>query len=119
MTGTSGIAALWWPYLYIALAGWLATDVWRWAGVALGGRLDENSEIMVLVRCVATALVAAVIGNLVVYPSGALEAVALPGRIAAAAAGFSVFLLSGRTVLFGIAAAEAVLAVAMIFSSGV
>jgi hypothetical protein len=23
----------WWPYIFIAVAGWLATDLWRWLGV--------------------------------------------------------------------------------------
>ncbi len=62
----------WWPYLFILIAGWLATDTWRYLGVYFGGRISEDSEALVLVRCIATALVAAVIGNLVVFPSGAL-----------------------------------------------
>lgn len=64
--------AWWWPYLFILLAGWLATDSWRYLGVYLGGKMSEESDILVFVRCVATALVAAVIANLIVFPSGAL-----------------------------------------------
>ena len=26
----------WWPYLFIAIAGWLGTDIWRWLGVLVG-----------------------------------------------------------------------------------
>jgi hypothetical protein len=60
----------WWPYLFILLAGWLMTDGFRFLGVYFGGRIAEDSEALVVVRTLATALVAAVIGNLVVFPSG-------------------------------------------------
>ena len=33
-----------WPYLVIIVAGWLATDLWRWLGVLAGNRLQEGSE---------------------------------------------------------------------------
>ena len=49
----------WWPFLFILIAGWLATDAWRFLGVYLGGRILEDSDLIVLVRTVATALVAA------------------------------------------------------------
>ena len=64
--------AWWWPYLFILVGGWLATDAWRFLGVYLGGRLRDDTDALVLVRALATALVAAVIGNLIVFPSGAL-----------------------------------------------
>lgn len=99
----------WWPFLFILVAGWLATDFWRYLGVYLGGHLAEDSELLVLVRAVATALVAAVIGNLVVFPSGALADTAPALRIGAAAAGFLAYLLLGRRILVGIMAAEALL----------
>ena len=69
----------------------------------------EKSEILVFVRAVATALVAAVVGNLVVFPSGALAETALLLRISAAALGFAAYLLLGRAVLAGIVASEFVL----------
>lgn len=105
--------AWWWPYLFITLAGFLPTDIWRWAGVALGTRLDEASPFMVLVRAIATALVAAVIGNLVVFPQGALAAVPLVARIMAALCGFSAYLLAGKKVIIGILVAEGLLFAAM------
>ena len=110
--------AWWWPYLFILLAGWLATDGWRFLGVYLGGRIAEESATLVLVRTMATALVAAVIGNLIVFPSGALADVALAVRIAAAAAGFAAFLATRKSMLVGILAAEAVL-LAAIYLGGV
>ena len=99
----------WWPYLFILVAGWLATDSWRFLGVYFGGRISEESPLLVLVRCIATALVAAVIGNLIVFPSGALADVPLWLRIAAAVAGFLAYQLLGRSVLLGIIVAEILL----------
>ena len=54
----AGSQAWWWPWLYITVAGVVANGAWRAAGVLIGDRLDENSEFMVLVRGIATALVA-------------------------------------------------------------
>ncbi len=108
------IDAWWWPYLFIVLAGALATDTWRFLGVYLAGGIAEDSEILVLVRCVATALVAAVIANLIVFPSGALADTAPALRIGAALGGFGVYLFLGRSVLAGIVVAEAVLLTGML-----
>ncbi|MAS15135.1 MAG: branched-chain amino acid transport [Nitratireductor sp.] len=101
--------AWWWPYLFILLAGWLATDTWRYLGVYLGGKMSDESDILVFVRCIATALVAAVIANLIVFPSGALADSPLALRVGAAIAGFAAYLLSRKQILAGIAVAEAVL----------
>ncbi len=108
MTFTS-FEAWWWPYLFILVAGWLATDGWRFVGVNLGGRISEQSEALVFVRALATALVAAVISNLVVFPGGALGEVNLALRIGAVAVGFAAYLLLARRVIVGILVAEAVL----------
>lgn len=99
----------WWPYLFILIAGWLATDSWRFIGVYFGGWLDETSEILVAVRAVATALVAAVIGNLIVFPSGALADAPLLLRIGAVAAGFAAYLGVRRSMVAGIVVSEIVL----------
>jgi branched-subunit amino acid transport protein len=101
--------AWWWPYLFILIAGWLATDMWRFLGVYIGGRLSEESGLLVLVRCVATALVAAVIGNLIIFPGGSVAAMPIALRLAAVVAGFAAYLGSGKRVLVGIVAGEAVL----------
>lgn len=99
----------WWPYLFILVGGWMATDLWRFLGVYVGDRLSDDSELLVLVRCVATALVAAVIGNLIVFPGGALAATPLLLRIGAMATGFCAYLILGKRVIAGIIPAEAVL----------
>jgi hypothetical protein len=99
----------WWPYLFILTAGWFASDIWRFAGVLLGRRLSETSQAFILVRAIATALVAAVISRLILFPSGALADTAPALRIGAAAAGFLAFLLTGKRIAVGVITAIAVL----------
>jgi hypothetical protein len=101
--------AWWWPFLFILVGGWAATDSWRFLGVAFSGRISEQSDAIVLVRCIATALVAGVIGNLVVFPGGALAETSVVLRVAAAAAAFGAYLIGGRRVIVGIAVGEAIL----------
>jgi hypothetical protein len=101
--------AWWWPYLFILVAGWLATDFWRYLGVFIGGRISDDSDAMVLVRTIATALVAAVIANLIVFPGGELAQTPLALRVGAAAAGFAAYILARRNMLAGIVVAEVVL----------
>jgi hypothetical protein len=103
------IDAAWWPYIVIAVAGWLATDVWRWLGVVTGHRLNEASEALHWVRAVATALVMAVTAKLIVFPTGTLAASPLWLRIGAAGIGFAIFLAAGRRVAVGVAAPIALL----------
>ena len=102
------IDAWWWPYAFILLAGWATTYPWRALGVYLGGRIREDAEILVLVRAIATALVAAVIGNLVCFPSGPAANTTLALRVLAAAVGFAAYFFLGRKVLLGIVVAEAI-----------
>ncbi len=111
--------AWWWPYLFILIAGWLVTDAWRFLGVYLGGRLSEQSDLLVLVRCIATALVAAVIASLIVFPAGPLAQASLFLRIFSAAIGFAVFLWFRKNVLLGIAVTEIVLLAGMLLEGGV
>ncbi len=97
------ITDVWWaPYLFIAIAGWIATDIWRWLGVLAGNRLKEGSETLNWVRAVATALVMAVTAKLIVFPTGTLEHSPMWLRIGAAAIGFVVFLIGGQRVIVGV-----------------
>ncbi|MEW9808417.1 AzlD domain-containing protein [Mesorhizobium marinum] len=102
------IEAWWWPYVFILAAGWAATYPWRALGVYLGGRLREDAEVLVLVRAIATALVAAVIGNLICFPAGPAAETSLALRLLSAAAGFAAYFFIARKVLLGIVVAEAV-----------
>lgn len=97
------------PYLALLLVGFLPSEVWRWLGVMLGGGLDEQSEIILWVRAVATALITAVVARIVLIPPGALAGVPLSVRLAALAAGFLAFLLIRRSAFAGVLVGEAVL----------
>ncbi len=97
------------PYLAILLAAVLPTHIWRWLGVIFAGRLDEQSEIFIWVKAVATALVAALIAKLILFPTGPLASVPTLARAAAAAIGFAVFIVAGKRLAVGILAAELVL----------
>lgn len=107
--GYDAFASPLWPYVFVLLAGWLPTDVWRWLGVLSSGRIDENSPFIVLSRAIATGLVAAVIARLVLFPGGSLAAIPDWVRVGALAGGFLAYLFGGRHVLVAILAAEAIL----------
>lgn len=103
MIGYATYESWWWPYLFIAIAGWLATDIWRWLGVLIGNRLKQDSAALILVRSVATALLAAVIAKLILYPTGELKNVPVALRLIATAGGFAAFLIGGKRIWIGIA----------------
>ena len=97
------------PYLALLLIGFLPSEAWRWLGLVLGRGLDENSEIILWVRAVATALVAAVVARITQVPPGALAAVPVEVRLAALGLGFLAFLLIRRSAFAGVIVGEAVL----------
>lgn len=98
-----------WPYLALVLVGFLPNEVWRVLAVVLSRGLDENSEMLVWVRAVATALLAGVIAKLTIFAPGALAEVPLWLRLGSVAVGFLTFLAVRRSVLAGILVGEAVL----------
>jgi hypothetical protein len=106
------------PYLALLLIGFLPSEIWRWLGIVLGRGLDENSEIILWVRAVATALIAGVIARIIVIPPGALAAVPLSVRIAALACGFFAFLFIRRSAFAGVLVGEAVLIAGAKFFAG-
>jgi hypothetical protein len=105
MTWVEGL----WPYLVLILVGFLPNEVWRWLGIVFARGLDEDSEIIVWVRAVATAVLAGVIARLVIMAPGALATVPLSVRLAAIAIGFAAFLAVRRSAFVGVAAGLAAL----------
>jgi branched-subunit amino acid transport protein len=105
MTDVGGLS----PYLVLIAVGFLPNEVWRMLGVALGRGLNEESELVVWIRAVATAILAAVIAKLVLVSPGALAGLPLALRLGAIAAGFMAFLTIRRSVFAGLVAGEAVL----------
>ncbi|WP_416797907.1 AzlD domain-containing protein [Ciceribacter azotifigens] len=102
-------------YAVILVAGWLATDIWRWLGVVAGNRMNEDSEALKWVRAVATSLVMAVTAKLIVFPTGSLEASPLWLRLVAAGLGFAAFLVAGQRVVVGVVVSVALLALGLVF----
>jgi Branched-chain amino acid transport protein (AzlD) len=98
-----------WPYVAMVIVGFLPNEIWRWLGVVMARGLDERSEIVVWVRAVATAILAAVIAKLTLFPPGALAGVPTTIRMASVVIGFGVFLAFRRSVLAGVAVGELVL----------
>lgn len=95
--------------LVLILVGFLPSEVWRWLGILMGRGLDENSEIILWVRGVATALIGAVVARIVLIPPGALAAVPVSVRLAAIGIGFVAFLAIRRSSFAGVLVGEAVL----------
>ena len=98
-----------WPYVLVVVAGFLPTEVWRSLAVVFARGFDEDSEVLIFVRGVATALLAAVVARLVLLPPGELVAVPLSIRVGAVVGGFLVYLLARKSVLLGILFGEAVI----------
>jgi hypothetical protein len=98
-----------WPYLLLLLVGYLPNEIWRVLGLVLARGLDEDSEIVVWSRAVATAILAGVIAKLILFSAGALAGIPLAVRVSAAIGGFGVFLVVKRSVFAGVLAGEAVL----------
>jgi len=104
------------PVLTLILVGFLPNEVWRVVGLMLVRGLDEKSQIIVWVRAVATAMLAAVMAQLILSSSGALATIPLPVRIGAACLGFAAFLIGRRSVFLGVLTGEiAVIAGAYVF----
>ena len=97
------------PYVALVLVGFLPNEVWRVLGLLLARGLNEDSEIVVWSRAVATAILAGVIARLILFPSGALAGIPLSVRVAAAACGFGAFLGMRRSAFAGVVVGEAVL----------
>jgi hypothetical protein len=97
------------PYLVLVLVGFLPNEIWRAFGLVLARGLNEDSEIVVWSRAVATAILAAVIAKLILFPSGTLDNIPLAVRIAAAACGFIAFICIKRSVFAAVLIGEAIL----------
>jgi len=96
-------------YLVLILVGFLPNEIWRALALVLARGLNEDSEIVVWSRAVATAILAAVIAKLIFFPSGTLDNIPLAVRIAAAACGFVALICIKRSVFAAVFVGETVL----------
>ncbi|MEM7633312.1 MAG: AzlD domain-containing protein [Pseudomonadota bacterium] len=78
-------------------AGFVATYLWRALAVVAVTRIDPESDVLLWVRAVSTALVAALVMRMVIAPSGILAAIAVEHRLAAVAIGIGSFYAASRS----------------------
>ncbi len=102
---TYGVLALG-PYLALILVGFLPNEIWRMLGIVVARGLDEDSELLVWVRAVATAVLAGVISQLVLTPPGPLANIPLAARLGAVTLGFIAFLIARRSIFIGVLTGE-------------
>jgi hypothetical protein len=103
------------PYLVLILVGVLPNEVWRMLGLVLARGLNENSQIVLWSRAVATAILTGVVAKLIVFAPGDLASVPLAIRVGAAVCGFAAFLAIRRSVFAGVMTGEVVLLAAGLF----
>lgn len=103
-------------YLALLLAGALATEIWRWLGLAVGSSLDVTGGVFLWVRAVATTLVAGMVTRMVLFPAGALANVSLAVRLGAFAGGLALYVLIRRNLAAGVAGGSAVLVAAQLLA---
>jgi hypothetical protein len=96
-------------FMLLVLVGFLPNEIWRMLGLAAARGIDEESEVFLLARAVATAVLAGVIAKIVLFPPGVLATVPPQVRLGAIGCGLATFLLLRRSVLAGVLVGEVVL----------
>lgn len=98
-------------YAFILALAVFVHEPWRWLGALIGRNIEIGSPVFQWVRAVATALVAALVMRLLLFPAGALGHLPVGLRVAAFATGIVVFFASGRRMAPGVMAAAVALVV--------
>ncbi len=93
----------------ILLVAAFPTVVWRWLGVLFGRDVSLDSPLLVWVRMVANAIIAAFVAQAIVLPTGALAGVPLALRLAATGIGLAAFFALRRSLVAGIVVGQLVL----------
>jgi len=106
------------PYALLILVGFLPNEVWRMLGVVLARGLNEDSQVIVFARAIATAILTGVVGKLVIFAPGALANVSVTVRVGATALGLVAYLLARRSVLAGVVAATLAMMAGMLVFGG-
>ena len=96
-----------WPYVALVVFVVIPSEFWRMISIFLVRGVDPRSEILEWVRAVSNALLAAVVANIIVAPSGALASVPLAARIGAMVLAMAAYLAFRRSVLAGVCAGTA------------
>lgn len=99
----------WTLALILTAISLFAHEPWRWVGMLLGRNLDIESDLFRWVRAVSTALVAALVMRLLIFPAGALQDVSIGVRAAAMGVGLAMFYAGGKRLAIGVLGAAVVL----------
>ncbi len=102
-------------YFVLVFVVMLPNEVWRMLGLVLARGLNENSQIMLRSRAVATAILTGVVAKLIVFAPRDLAAVPLAIRVGAAVCGFAAFIAIRRSVFAGVMIGEVVLVATCLF----
>jgi hypothetical protein len=94
------------PFLILILVGFLPNEAWRFVGLATARGLNEDSELVIWSRTVATALLAGVIAKLILFSSGELASVPVGVRIGAALCAVAAYFTAKRSVFAGVLGGE-------------
>lgn len=97
------------PYLILILAGFLPNEIWRLFGLVMARGLNEDSQLVIWSRAVATAILAGVIAKLILFSTGELAGIPLAVRIGATVCALLAYMLMKRSVYAGVLAGEAAL----------
>jgi hypothetical protein len=100
------------PYLSLVLLGFLPSEIWRTIAVFAARKVDEESELFLFVRSVATVLLVGVVVKIVLLPSHELAIGPVWARCAAIGVAAGAFFASRRSVFAAILAGEAVIVLA-------
>lgn len=106
-----------WPYVALIVFVVIPSEFWRMISIFLVRGVDPQSEILEWVRAVSNALLAAVVANIIVAPSGALAGVPLSVRIGAMVLAIAVYLVFRRSVLAGVCVGTAAIVAAAYYFS--
>jgi branched-subunit amino acid transport protein len=95
----------------ILVAGGLVTYFWRYLGAVAAQRINPNHGVLLWVRSVATALIAALVVRFVYAPTGLLAETLWTSRAGALIAGVTAFFAMGRRIVVGVGASAAAMMV--------
>lgn len=100
---TGSLDGSWQSYLTILVIALVAHESWRWLGAFLGRNVEQDDAVFIWVRYVSTAIVAALVMRLVLFPAGGLASVVLGIRVASVAVGAGIFIATRGNLAAGIA----------------
>ena len=82
----------------------VCTYSWRWMGVLVAGRIEDDSPVFEWVTCVAYAIATGLMMKIILLPGGALAESHLIDRLAGLAVCVGVFYVMGKNLLAGLGA---------------